>query len=436
MKKKILVYFAGIMLACTILGRVANGMSMPKVSVENPKSNTITHTVRSVGVVEKNVEEGVYIIPNMRISKVYVNVGDTVKKDDTLLEVDMDVLEAEVTAKKNELKKVELQKADDESQNQINVANRERSIRHARDSYNQTVANADAAIWRAQQEYEDAKWAYDNAGEISVEESNALVAEVNAKVAALEQASQAREEAILSATQALETAQASEEASKSTQESLQMDKDVMEKDIKKLEKLKNEQGIIKATFDGVITQVLIGTGEPTGSTAAVLLADNSKGYRFVTKITKEQNKYLSIGQEVLLTTSGDAKTIENMKIDSIIATAEDAEIMQVTILVDAEQFYIGESVEMEAAHGAKIYPICLPISALGEENKSYFVYLIEEEKTIIGESLVARKQQVTVLDKNENFVAVAAADLTTGQSVVVDANKQLQDGTRVRVDES
>ena len=435
MKKKILMYFVGIMVACTILGRVANGMSMPRVSVERAKADTIAHTVRSVGVIEKNAEEGVYIIPNMRINKVHVNAGDNVKKGDILLEADMDILETELTAKENELKKLELQKADDESQNKVSAENRERSIRHATDSYNQTVANADAAVQRAQQEYEDAKWAYDNAGEISVEEINVLVADVNTKIAALEQASQAREEAILSATQALEVARASE-ATKSTQESLQMDKDVMEKDIEKLEELKSERGIIRARVDGVVTQVLVRTGEPTGTTAAVLLADSSKGYRFVTQITKEQNKYLSVGQNASLTPFGEAKAIEKMRIDSIIAAAEDAETMQVTITVDPEQFHIGESVEMAAVYEAKMYPICLPISALGEENNSYFVYLVEAEKTIMGEDLVVRKQQVTVMDKNEKFVAVAAADLTTGQDVVVDANKKLQDGTRVRMDES
>jgi hypothetical protein len=435
MKKKILVYFVGIMVACTILGRVANGMSMPRVSVERPKADTIAHTVRSVGVIEKNAEEGVYIIPNMRINKVHVNAGDTVEEGDTLLEADMDILETELTAKENELKKLELQKADDESQNKVSAENRERNIRHATDSYNQTVANADAGVLRAQQEYEDAKRAYDNAGDISVEEVNALVADVNAKVAALDQALQAREDAILSATQALEVAQA-DEPSKSTQEGLQMDEDMIEKDISKLQKLKDEKGIIKATVDGVVTQVLVGTGEQTGVTAAVLLADNSKGYRFVTQVTKDQNKYLSVGQTVSLTPSGEFQAIAKMKIDSIIATAEDAETMQVTITVDPEQFHIGESVEMTAVHEAKMYPICLPISALGEENKSYFVYLVEEEKTILGEALVVRKQQVTVMDKNEKLVAVAAGDITTGQNVVVDANKKLQDGTRIRADES
>lgn len=435
MKKKILVYFVSIMLACTILGRVANGMSMPRVKVEKPNPGTITHTIESIGVVEKNAEEGVYTISNMLVKKLYVNVGDAVTKDDILFEVDVDALEEELTAKKNELKKLELQKADEESQEQVSAKNRERSIRHAQESYNQSVANADEQVRRAQQEYEDAKRTYENAGEISAEESNALLADANAKEATLEQAKQTREEVVLSATQALEVAQASE-AQRSTKESLQMDEKVIQKEIKKLKKLKKKQGTIKAPVDGVVTQVLVRTGEQTGSTAAILLADSSKGYRFVTQITKEQNRYLSLGQEVSLTSSGDAKTIEKMKIESIIASAEDAELMQLTILVTAEQFYIGESVEMEAIHGTKQYPICLPVAALVEENKSYFVYIVEEEQTIMGEALIVRKQQVTVLDKNEKSVAVAAADLTTGQDIVVDANKQLQDGTRVRMDES
>ena len=464
MKKKVLIYFIIIMVACTIIGRAASGMSIPRVAVEKPKTDYITHTVRSTGVVEKNAEEGIYTIPGMIAKKIHVNIGDAVEEGDILLELSLETLEEQLIGKQNELRKIELQKADEASQNQVNAENRARTIRQARDNYNQTVNQANHQIGQAQQEFEEAKGNLENAGEagqkewnapekddieetdgtekadtsqegkVSKEERDALEADVAAKDNALQQAESARDEALLRAQQALEQAEA-REATRSTIESLQIDEEVIKKEIEKLEVLKENQGIVRAGVDGVVTNLFIGTGEQTGNTAIMLLADTSRGYRFVVDVTKEENKYLAIGQEVSLSSTGSKRgAIEKLKIESIIATENDAETMRVTVPVSAEQFYIGESAEMLAVHGARQYPVCVPISALIEEDKEYFVYLFETEKTILGEVTIVRKHKVNVLDKNETHVAID--NLTSEQMVVTDANKALQDGIRVRKDES
>jgi len=435
MKKKILIYFLIIMVAATIIGRVASGVSVARVSVERPESNYVSHTVRSIGQVEKNVEEGIYTIAGMIVKKLYVNIGDTVAQDAILAEVDLDVLEEQLSAKQNELKKIQLQKRDEENQNQVSAENRQRAIRQAQDSYNRTADAADAQVWQAAQAFEDAKWRIENAGEVSQEEWDALESDLIAKRNSLQQAEQSRASELLRAGQALEDAQI-KEAEKSTMAGLQIDEEPIVKDIEKLEELKENQGLIKASVDGVVTNINVKTGEQTVSTAMILLADTSKGYRFTAEINKDQNKYLSIGQEVSLAPTNGKAAIEGLMVESIVASEEDAEVMKVTIPVSAEQFYIGESVELVARHSAKKYPICLPISAIGEENKVAFVYLMETESTILGEVTVVKKHNVTVLDKNESYAAIATSDLTTKQMVVVSANKELQDGVRVRMDES
>ena len=434
-KKKVLLYFLIIMVACTILGRMANGVSMPRVSTEKPQSGYVTHTVRSTGMVEKNAEEGIYTLPGMIVKKMYVNAGDTVKKEDNLFEIDLEVLEKELIAKQNELKKLELQKTDEESQKQVNAENRNRGIRQAQESYNQTASVADARVSQARQELEDANWLLENAGEISQEERDALQAEVATKKDALKEAENARNSEVLSAAQTLEGAKA-REATSSTVESLRIDEEQLRKDIEKLAALQAGQGMVLASVDGVVTDISVRTGEQTGSTAIMLLADNSKGYRFVTEVTKDDNKHLSIGQEVSLSSTSGKDAVENLKIESILASEEDAETMRVTVNVAASQFYIGESAEMLAKQGVKQYPICLPLSAIGEENNENFVYVLENEKTILGEVMVVKKQKVIVVDKNETTAAISPEGLTEKQNVVVSTNKELQDGIRVRMEES
>ena len=421
------------MMACTIIGRVVNGFSIARVSVETPTADYIAHTVRSVGQVEKNAEEGVHTIAGMIVKKIHVNMGDAVAAGDILFELDLDVLEKKLTAKQNELKKIHLQKADEESQKKVNADNKTRAIRQAQDSYNQSVGGANAQVRQAEEAFDTANQKYVSANDVSQEELNALKADAIAKRDALEQAYISREATILGAEQAIESAQAGE-ATQSTIENLQMDEEEIDKDIKKLEELKQNKGLVVATLDGVVTNLFVGTGETTGDTAIALLADTSRGYRFVVDVTKEQNKYLSIGQAVTLSPTSGGKAVEKLEIESIIATENDAETMRVTIPVTAAQFYIGESAEMLAVQGSKQYPICLPIAALVEEDKEYFVYILEVENTILGESTVVRKHKVDVLDKNETYVAID--NLSTNQEIVISANKELQDGIRVRMEES
>ena len=432
MKKKILMYFLIIMVACTIAGRAISGISVARVVVEKSKADYIAHTVRSVGQIEKNAEEGVHTISGMIVKKIHVSIGDSVEKGATLLELDLEVLEEQLTVKQNELSKIQLQKDDVEKQKQVAAENRERAIRQAQDSYNQAVNSANAQVGQAEQAFEAARWQLENAGEISQEEWNALEADAIAKRDALEQAYIARDSEILGATQALESARANE-ATESRAESLQIDEEGTNKEIEKLEELKNKRGVVTASIDGVVTNILVGTGEQTGDTAIVLLADTSRGYRFVVDVTKEENKYLSKGQKVSLAPTNGGKAIKDLEIESIIASKEDAETMQVTIPVTADQFYIGESAEMLAVQSAKQYPACLPIAALVEENKEYFVYILETENAILGETTIVRKHKVDVLDKNETNVAID--NLNTNQEAVTSANKALQDGLRVRIEE-
>lgn len=431
LRRKALLYFLVFMFVCTIFGRVINGVSMPRVSVERPSANYVTHTIRSVGMVEKNAEEGIYTVAGMMVRKMHINLGDAVKKDDVLLELDLVFLEEELQTKQDELKKIQLQQADGESQNKVSADNRNRTIRHAQESYNQTVNNANIGVEKAKQELEDAKQILENAIEIDAEERSALEADIVAKDEALQEAQRMRDAEVLAAAQSVEGANA-REATNSNLESLRIDKEKLEKEIKKLEELKENQGLIVASVDGVVTKLSVQTGELTGNTAIMLLADSSRGYRFVTEVSKDENKHLAIGQEVSLASTSGGDSVDGLLIESIIATEEDAEIMRVTVNVAASQFRIGESVEMSASQGGKQYPISVPLSAVGKEDNETFVYVLESEQTILGEVSVVKKQKVTVLDKNETTAAISEEGLTNQQEVVISANKTLQDGIRVR----
>ena len=62
----------------------------------------------------------------------------------------------------------------------------------------------------------------------------------------------------------------------------------------------------------------------------------------------------------------------------------------------------------------------------------YFIYVMEEQDTVFGMELVAREVPVTVLDKNEQYVAVE--EVISGE-VIVSSDKDIADGSRVKIEE-
>lgn len=62
------------------------------------------------------------------------------------------------------------------------------------------------------------------------------------------------------------------------------------------------------------------------------------------------------------------------------------------------------------------FPVCT------RRNNQYFIYVMEEQDSVFGTELVAREVPVTVLDKNEQYVAVE--EVISGE-VIVSSDKDI-----------
>ena len=62
----------------------------------------------------------------------------------------------------------------------------------------------------------------------------------------------------------------------------------------------------------------------------------------------------------------------------------------------------------------------------------YFIYVMEKEDAVMGTELTAKEVPVTVLDMNEQYVAV---DEMISGDVIVSSDKDITDGSRVRLEE-
>ena len=59
----------------------------------------------------------------------------------------------------------------------------------------------------------------------------------------------------------------------------------------------------------------------------------------------------------------------------------------------------------------------------------------DEYETIMGTEVRARKVGVLVLEKNESYAALEEGTLSAQQDIIVQADKTVQEGSRVRISE-
>ena len=102
----------------------------------------------------------------------------------------------------------------------------------------------------------------------------------------------------------------------------------------------------------------------------------------------------------------------------------------------ANSLSIGQSGDFSISKDAGPYSCCVPLSALYQENGKVYVYVTDTENTVLGTVMVARKVEVTVQDRNQTTAALGEGSLSTNQAVIVQADRELKDGSRVRISEN
>lgn len=208
----------------------------------------------------------------------------------------------------------------------------------------------------------------------------------------------------------------------------------MELQLEKLETLLENQGKVCAPADGLVTGIYIQTGGMTAETTAVLLADLSKGYRFVGEITREQEKYIGAGDLVTLTANTGRESFEELPVSAVRADEEKEGVYTVTVQLPEDTLELGAAAALDFTKKSEVYPVCVPLSALYLDEKNLpYVLVLDEIDTIMGTETRARKVSVTVLEQNESYAALAEGAVGSQEEVIVSSDKSVDDGSRVRL---
>lgn len=436
-----------IMCFLTVFSRSMDSFRVAQVTTGTIQKTMIDHSVGGSGNVESTNQQAVFTVAQMKISSMAVQEGDQVKEGDLLFQVDLKTLQERKSAIKAEIEQARLTQEDARKQNQIAQEKQEAALTHAQENYNQAVAAGDLAVAQAQSDLNLANERLNEfyassddglnseEGQSSAQDEQSLLDDVREKEKALESALASRDQSVATARQAVEDASfpAQTDSSDQIQEVTISQKQT---DLDEVNTLLEQGGKVIAANSGVVSKINVSTGGQTTDEAVLLLGQKSENYQVVASVDASMEEYINLGAEVVFTDRDGKKLEKSGEVKSVKNQEENSSMLSVVLSVPSQEVEIGDSLNFEITNESEVYDCCLPLTALYEDDSDYFVYVVEEEDSVLGTIQIVRQVPVEVEDKNETMAALKSGVLTDEQQVVVDSDRTIQGGSRVRLKDS
>lgn len=435
---KIMGVFLVIIIGFSVLSRVIDSVNVARIYAEVPLSKTINHTIEQDVLVTHNREIPIFAESDLIVESIQVDVGQMVKEGDVLFTFSQDKLAEKQKNLKRDLEKMNLQMTAMKNQEQVSAKRYQQAVQSAKNELNRVKENSEQAVAQAQSDYTKAQKDYEAymLNEGSEEFDEAIASEMNRAVetakTAYDQAVCEKNNSIAIAKENLASTSIVDAKDTSMQQSL-IDKAVLEEELAKVEGLLAVSGRVKSTYAGNITQINLRVGESSPMGAAMLISDNKQGTKVELTVGEDSLKYLSQRNEVVITGLGDNGELEerkDFKIESVSPRTDMAKTYSVLIRMPEDAYVLGATVRVKVIAGETQYSNCIPVSAIYEEEQGkYYMYIVEMASTMFGETEVAKKVPATVLDKNNEYAAIAES---YENEVITQTSRDLSDGDRVR----
>lgn len=444
-QKKLIKWFGlffAVMLLFSVLSRAADSVNVAKISTKSIQNQVITHRVTGSGKVEGIRERAVFTVEGQKVAQVLVQEGQAVEKGDVLLRLSTDGLKNSISKKQGEVDELARQVRDLESKSTVDGEKKSYALKRAEENYNVAVQNGDINMANAAMEVDVARQKLQNfydaqaftSGPRDTAQEQALLDEIRSREEAQNQVIMQRNQEVLAAEREIEDAKLAEAADGSLENARQKLSTARD-ELKALKKLSKKKGQIKAPVSAVVKKIPAVTGSLTGQDAAVVLYEMEGNLRMTGVISKDDLKYVEIGAKAEIKNSS-GKLIEDTVVESIKEDEADKDSRIISIRIPEKAMNIGETAEFTVSKDAGPFNACVPLSAVHEANNQKFVYVVDTKDTVLGEVLVARQVEIQVKDKNETLAALESGVLTSDQKVIVDSDREITAGSRVRLQES
>lgn len=442
MRKKVLKIMSCFFIAIigfTILSRVIDKKNIAKVETTEVMQNEISHEIMQEARVSYDKESPIFVESDYVVQSILVNEGQEIKEGDALLVFSEDKLKEKQLELKREIEKIDLQIEGIKDQQKINDKRFQQTLDAAEGRVDRVTAAENLNVSQRLEEYTQAEKEYEayikNQGTEQYDEevASGLKKEMNAAKAAYDSAIQTKNDNIAAAKEELKASSISE-AEDTTMDQLSIDKKGLQEQLKKIEKLLADSGQVKAQQSGTITQVNLQVGELSPQGAAFLVADESQGVKLEVLVNEEDLKYAAADSSVTITgvnKSGESETRTDCKINNIAAMeGEEDKTYKVVVKIPENSYIVGASVQVNITGHSKVYENCIPIQAIYPENEEeYYIYTVGKKPTMLGETEVAKKVNVTILDRNDTYAAI---EETVADEIIIAMNRDINDGDRIR----
>lgn len=257
-------------------------------------------------------------------------------------------------------------------------------------SYQNQIANAEAALKNAQAVYELLKT-----------EQTELAADINAE---------------------LDLSKASRDIADKKEE------------IAKL-KEKSAGAAITAPVAGTVTNLAYVAGETTKpEEAAAVIQVEGKGYTLSISVTNEQAKKVQVGDTAELQNAWYYDDVQAI-VSSIKPDPDNpGQKKLLTFDVTGSSIQAGQALNISVGQRSSEYEFVVPNSAVREDNNGKFILIVESKSSPLGNRYIATRVDVEVLASDDNNTAISAG-LYGYEYVITTSTKPVEAGKQVRLNE-
>lgn len=192
---KALAGFLILMFLLTILSRAADSLTIAKVTASAATGGVISHNIEVDGNITPNKDITISTSANIKIASVEATEGKTVKKGDLLIQLDTADLKKKLLQAQKELQVAKATASDKKANEAIAADMKTKSLQRSYEDYNQTVADANDSVSKAESDMNEAWNAYNtyknsnsNSGETDTTVSDSLEKTVEEKQLAYDKA--------------------------------------------------------------------------------------------------------------------------------------------------------------------------------------------------------------------------------------------------------
>ncbi|MCM1568741.1 MAG: hypothetical protein NC081_04760 [Roseburia sp.] len=462
------------MLLCTIISRGIYAYLMPRVEVGRMEKKTIDHVVEAGGCITAAREEAVWVSEGVLIEEICVREGEPIQKDTLLFRLNTEQLEEKMEELKKQTALCEQRLKENRAAQKLSAQERQVAAARAREDLENVERTGELSVARARQQYEDAQNAwnqypsweayydsklrqdseyqrllndpeqeeafaiYANSLKLSLqeawaEERNMLEQSVKEATAALQMADNDKNLAILQAKRNLEDRERETVEGKSGVMEEEQAYETLQKEVEECRTLLEQEGKILSQVEGSVKAIYISTGGRTSDTAAMVLADTSRGWVFEATLNEEQMLLLNREDMVTLQFQNGRKTLNNLPLAAIHKVDEDNYL--VTVEGNGDKMSPGQMGTLRFVKQEGPYSCCVPLSALHTVDDKQFLYVLREKDTILGTELQVVKRQVEVTDQNTSHAALKEGSLSEEEQFVISADRELAPEDTVRLTE-